>query len=224
MIISIPLSDLTLLVEKQLNNFFLDIDISQLKNNIPTTLERLEICLNKVKSKYCHIENETYFSPYNSTQYGLFLYYLSNTIYRTIGRNSLSDQIYYLNKIMNSVDWYYEISLPNVFYTEHPIGSVLGRATYSNNLFIYQGVTIGGNKGIYPVIGENVLLYSNSSVLGNSHIGDNVVISCNTLVKDENIPSNSIVFGQTPNLIIKLKNLEHIKSMSAHIWDYNKED
>lgn len=117
--------------------------------------------------------------------------------------NSLKDKFYYLNKILHSVDIYSEVELPPVFFLEHPLGTVLGRAEYGNNFFAMQGCTVGGNKGKYPIIGENVKMFSNSKVLGDSHIGNNVWLSANTYVKDELIPNNSIVFGSTPNLIIK---------------------
>ncbi len=45
----------------------------------------------------------------------------------------------------------------------------------------------------------------NSAIIGDCHIGDNVTIGAGALVKDEDIPSNSLVFGQSPNLIIKKK-------------------
>lgn len=66
----------------------------------------------------------------------------------------------------------------------------------------------GGNRGengvlYYPQIGRNVKMYANSSFIGKCNIGDNVILSAGTLVKDTDIPSNSIVFGQSPNLIIK---------------------
>jgi serine O-acetyltransferase len=83
----------------------------------------------------------------------------------------------------------------------------MGRAKYGNRFFFYQGCTVGGNrnKGIleYPVIGENVTMYSDSKIIGNSIIGNNVLISANAYIKNEKIPDNSIVFGQSPNLIIK---------------------
>lgn len=66
---------------------------------------------------------------------------------------------------MHSVDWYYEIELPDHFMVEHPVGSVLGRATYGDYMYIYQGVTIGGNISLnegnvaYPVLGENVTFF-----------------------------------------------------------------
>jgi serine O-acetyltransferase len=40
-------------------------------------------------------------------------------------------------------------------------------------------------------------------VLGNCTIGDNVWISANTYIKDEDVPANTIVFGSSPNLVFK---------------------
>ena len=65
--------------------------------------------------------------------------------------------------------------------------SVLGRASYGDYFFVYQGVTVGGNKGLYPVIGKNVVMYSHSKILGKSRICNNVIVSANTYIKDEDI-------------------------------------
>ena len=103
------------------------------------------------------------------------------------------------------------------------MGSVLGRAEYGDYLYIYQGVTVGGNVSIrtgeltYPVLGSNVLMYSNSKVLGNSHIGNNVILSANAYVINEDIPDNSIVFGVSPDLVIQ-HNPESVKRSIERIW------
>ena len=88
---------------------------------------------------------------------------------------------------------------------DHPVGSVIGRAHYSNGFTFGQNCTVGNNKGIYPVIGENITLCANSAIIGNCHIGDNVTVGAYACVKDQDVPANSIVFGQSPNLIIKKK-------------------
>lgn len=72
-----------------------------------------------------------------------------------------------------------------------------------DNFFAMQGCTVGGNKNCYPTIGDNVKMFSNSKILGNSTVGDNVWLSANTYVKDTDIPSNSIVFGSHKDLVIK---------------------
>jgi serine O-acetyltransferase len=126
--------------------------------------------------------------------------------------------LYYLNKVLHSVDWYFEIMLPDIFSAEHSIGSVMGRAVYSDKFFFYQGCTVGGNNSKYPVIGENVTMYSNSSILGNSKIGNNVILGAGCMVKDAVIPGNCLVFGQSPDLVIKEKTADYILAHSARFW------
>lgn len=153
------------------------------------------------------------FNPYHSVQYMTFLYYLSHDIYKNANEGQLCDKIYYLNKILHSVDLFYAIDLPEQFGAEHPLGSVMGRAQYSNGFFFYQGCTVGGTYDKegnihYPVIEENVKMYANSSVLGKCHIGKNVQIGAGALVKNQDVPDDSIVFGQSPNLILKARKHE----------------
>ena len=107
---------------------------------------------------------------------------------------------------MNCVDLFYVIELPDKFGAEHPVGSVIGRATYGNDFSFYQGCTVSINLARsynYPIILENVCMYPNSYILGKSNIGNKVNIGTRAIVKDENISDNSTVFGQSPNLIIK---------------------
>lgn len=109
---------------------------------------------------------------------------------------------------MHAVDLFYAIELPQIWSAEHPLGTVMGRAKYSNGFFFYQGCTVGGTKDkegniYYPVIEENVRMYSNSSILGNCHVGKDAQIGAGAIVKNQDIPEGSIVFGQSPNLIIK---------------------
>lgn len=126
-----------------------------------------------------------------------------------------------MNKVMHANDWFYAVDLPTHFLCEHPLGSVLGRANYGDYLFVYQGTTVGGNRSKgelkYPVIGNNTIRFANSTVLGDTHIGNNVVISADTYIINENIPDNCVVFGKSPNLTIKLKSEDEIKSYTEHI-------
>jgi serine O-acetyltransferase len=122
-----------------------------------------------------------------------------------IGKSNylLADKLYYLNKILNSCDLYHQVNLPDIFFLDHPVGSVMGRALYGDYFSFCQNCTVGNNRGIYPVIENHVSMCANSMIIGNCHIGDNVILGAGTMIKDENIPANSLVFGQSPNLIIK---------------------
>ena len=107
--------------------------------------------------------------------------------------------------MLNGCDLFYEVELPDFFILDHPVGSVMARAQYGEGFLFRHNCTVGNNHGIYPIIGKNVELCANASILGNCHIGDNVTIGAYACVKDQDVPDNSIVFGQSPNLIIKTK-------------------
>lgn len=207
----IPKSQILDNLYRQINTFFSCSDDERLvlDEYLAKALERAEKCFQGIENKYWRISlDEVRFNPFHSVQYMTFLYFLANELYRNGCSSMLSDKLYYLNKTMNGLDMYYAIELPEVWSAEHPVGSVLGRAKYGDGFFFYQGCTVGGNKGkdgvlYYPVIGRNVRMYANSSIIGRCHVGDNVILGAGALVKDEDIPSNSIVFGQSPNLIIK---------------------
>ena len=207
----------------QLHSFWIYVDEDAVLSIVPTVL-------NAMKRNYAGLPNERYydgknvlFSPYISVQWMNFLYRLSHELYKN-GRIVEADQVYYLNKIMHSIDWFYAINLPNHFHCEHPLGSVLGRAKYGDYFFVYQGTTVGGNRSHnelkYPSIGENVIMFANSTILGDTHIGNNVVVSAGTYLINEQVPDNCIVFGKSPNIVMKLKTETEIKSYTKHIWGW----
>ena len=190
----------------QLRNFFPvskaeSLLIAQVMKRV---MQRVEICFDGTSNKYYHCEGEVFFNPFHSGQYCIYLYWLSRVVYEE-DNSLLADKIYYLNKIMNGCDMFYEVKLPKVFMLDHPVGSVIGRAQYGEGFTFGQCCTVGNNHGIYPVIGRNVEMCANASIIGNSHVGDNVTIGAYACVKDQDVPANSVVFGQSPNLIIKTK-------------------
>lgn len=191
----------------QLSSFFQlqNIEIQILKNEFGKVISRCEYCFSKNDNKYYSLDGEPYFSPYQSAQYAIFLYFFSNTVSHETDCRLLADKLYYLNKVMNACDLFHEVELPKFFKLDHPVGSVMGRAKYGEGFSFSQNCTVGNNRGIYPVIGENVRMCANSSIIGKCVIGNNVTIAANSGVKDENIPDNSLVFGHSPNLIIKVR-------------------
>lgn len=128
------------------------------------------------------------------------------------------DKLYVLLKMMSSADLLYQVELPDVFTFDHSLGAVMGRADYFN---FSQGCTVGNNKGIYPHFGESVFMMSNSKVIGDCHVVDNVIISANSYVKDTDIPSGSIVFGQSPNLIIKEGKHDYVHAHAESVFCYD---
>lgn len=197
------------------NNFLLEKEEEQyLSTAIIKALNKLKICFQYNLNKYYrNKENKLLFNPYHSGQYSIFLYYLSREIWLN-GHSSLADRVYYLNKMLNNCDLFYQIELPEIFHLDHPLGSIMGRASYKNYFIFQQNCTVGNNKGIFPAFGEFVWLFANTTVIGDSQIGNNVFISSGSFVKDEHIPDNTIVFGNSPNLILKSKPIDYFYKKS----------
>jgi serine O-acetyltransferase len=125
----------------------------------------------------------------------MFLYFLSNTIWREEGDLDLASKVYYLNKVLHSVDVFYEVELPDIFRFLHPIGTVLGRGTYSDYFVVYQGCTVGADPpGTYPTIGKGVVMYPGSAIVGKCNIGHNCFVSTGTVIKGQEIPSDLVIF------------------------------
>lgn len=175
---------------------------------------RLEKCFSKIKNKYYNTQEGIVFSPYHSCQYSFLLYFYSDELFKKYGDNDLSSKIYCTLKMCSTMDLFYQIEMPEVFFFDHPVGTVLGRACYGNNFLFMQNCTVGNNRGIYPNIGENVIMMSGAKILGNCSIGNNVILSANCYVLDTDIPDNSIVWGgYNPRELKIVQNKERIDEL-----------
>lgn len=212
------------IVLHQLKAHWLDVDEQIIEAALPAALKAVEVGFYGNPSRRFFDGEEVLFSPYHSVQWMVFLYRLSREIHVKNPGAKEADQVYYLNKIMHANDWFYAVDLPPHFLCEHSLGCVLGRAKYGDYLFAYQGTTVGGNwnNGVlcYPTLGDNVTLFANSTVLGDTRIGNNVLISADTYIINEDIPDNCIVFGRSPNITIRPMEEEKIKQYTQHIWGW----
>lgn len=219
---SIPTKDIKALLQKQISSLFIleNDDVERTEEAWESALARAEKCFAHVQNKYYHNEADVVsFDPYHSCQWTVFLYLLANEIFHQ-GGGVICEKLYGLQKALSGADIYYQVELPEVFFFDHPVGSVIGRAEYSNYFDFGQGCTVGNNKGVYPTFGESVFMMSDSKVLGNCRIGDYVIIGANTYVKDQDVPSGSLVFGQSPNLIIKENRLDYVMEHAKTVFKY----
>jgi serine O-acetyltransferase len=178
---------------RQLQHFFPDdkpIDRHRVAANMPETLGRLEKCINRVRAW-----PENQFDHLHTSQYCTYLYYLSNTIWRNHKDYEIAARIFALNKALNSIDLFFEIEMPDVFFVGHSIGIVLAKATYGEFLVLYQHTTVGRNHAVYPVLGDGVVLYPNSSIIGRCNIGDGTLVSTGTTILNHDTPGNCIAFS-----------------------------
>lgn len=82
------------------------------------------------------------------------------------------------------------------FRIAHPTSIVITKCTIGENFQIYQNCTIGQKfhgSDLRPQIGNNVIMFSGSMIIGNVKICDNVRIGANSLViKDISIPGDYV--------------------------------
>lgn len=105
-------------------------------------------------------------------------------------------------------------TIGNYFTIDHGTGVVIGEtAILGDNVKMYQGVTLGaksfpldadGNpiKGVprHPRIGNNVIIYANSTILGTILVGDDSIIGGNLWVDKDVAPGSRLSQQKKPNI------------------------
>jgi len=98
-------------------------------------------------------------------------------------------------------------SIGNYFAIDHGTGVVIGAtAIIGNHVKLYQGVTLGAKsfpldemghpiKGIprHPILKDNVIVYSNATILGRITIGENATVGGNIWVTEDVAPDARVV-------------------------------
>ena len=166
--------------------------------DLDEALDRLAVCINAVRWW-----KEDEFDYLHSSQACIFVYYLSNTIWRNRQNQNVATKLFCLNKALNGFDCFYDNVLPDKFFIGHSVGIVLARTTFSNYLVLYQNSTVGKNHGRAPVLGEGVVLYPNSAIIGGCNIGAGTIVGQGSSIIDADTPGHCYVFSNGGRLVFK---------------------
>ena len=194
-------ADLAQYVRKQFENIFPDgADLGDLPKFVELALGRVEHCFSRVRLKGFFADGQARFSHSHCDQYAIFLYYLANTAFREKPGHPVADKAYALNKALHALDAFYEVELPDVFAVQHPVGTVLGRASYSDYFICYHNCTVGANlDNDYPSFGRGIVMYGGSRVIGKTAVGDNSFVSTGTIIIDGGaLEADSVLHGIYP--------------------------
>jgi serine O-acetyltransferase len=102
------------------------------------------------------------------------------------------------------------------FFIDHGTGTVIGETCeIGRNVRLYQGVTLGAHsfpkdeaghlvKGIlrHPIVDDDVIIYSGTTVLGRVHIGKGSVIGGNVWLDHDIAPGTTVMQSSASNNII----------------------
>jgi serine O-acetyltransferase len=203
--LSISSDDFKSYISNQINNFFPDKSVTKpgdFDKAFDIAVDRLNYCFSKVSYQRYNKDGETILNHLYSDQYLVFIWFLSNTVWKDYGHTPLANKLYYLNKSLHAFDCMFDTKMPDIFLVFHGAGTMLGKGTYSDYFVALQGCTIGSHQGKYPVMGKGVALAAHSSIIGNCNIGDRVSISANSSVYKKDVLADHVVYRSSDSGMI----------------------
>jgi len=109
--------------------------------------------------------------------------------------DNLARQITEYAKSLTGVDIHPKAKIGVPFCIDHGVGTVIGEtAVIGNGCMLYHGVTLGAKhlkereqEGVdrHPKLGDNVIIYSNTTILGNLIIPAGLIIGANKFIKKQ---------------------------------------
>lgn len=125
-----------------------------------------------------------------------------NVFFYRVGQDENIKISFIMKKLSNLLKRVYPPAQAIEIYVREGIGDnfwinhnycVINAQSIGEKVWIDHGVTIGKDrKGNVPVLGNNVMIYPNATIVGGVKIGDNVVIGAGSFVNFD-VPENSVV-------------------------------
>lgn len=140
--------------------------------------------------------------------WGLLYLLHTNRYFRTLFYHRIGPIISLLIEWWRPGDKYFIISKtckigPGVKIA-HPYATILNAESIGCNFTCIHCTTLGAKINGRPIIGDNVQLGANATIVGNVRIGNNVTIGAGAVVVKD-IPDNAIAVGN-PAKVIRFKN------------------
>ncbi|MFA5975900.1 MAG: serine O-acetyltransferase EpsC [Elusimicrobiota bacterium] len=138
--------------------------------------------------------------------HAILIYRVAHVLYR-IKIPILPRFLSTLAKIVTGVEIHPAAVIGEGFFIDHGTGVVIGEtAQIGKNCVMFHNVTLGGtgkhHGKRHPTVEDNVLIGTNSVLLGPLTVGSNARIGANSFLIMHDVPPNSTVVG-TPARIVR---------------------
>ncbi|MDD3289207.1 MAG: serine O-acetyltransferase [Alphaproteobacteria bacterium] len=142
----------------------------------------------------------------------IFLYRVSSICARKKIFGAMLARLFWrINVLLVPCDISFKSKIGPGFCAPHPLGIVIGeKVVIGRNVTIYQNVTLGlrhsgagRDAGEFPVVGDDVKIFSGAVIVGKISVGDGACIGANSVVTKD-FPANSTVAG-SPARVISLR-------------------
>ena len=138
------------------------------------------------------------------------IYYLRKLQYHVGKKNKISRFFAYRYHIKLIKEFGMHIAFDSEIglglHIPHPTSIVIGNnSIIGENCSIYQNCTIGGarvgdvRKGNQPTIGNNVIVFAGSMILGHVKVADNVVIGANSVLLEDAVEQGVYIGSPAKN-------------------------
>lgn len=84
----------------------------------------------------------------------------------------------------------------------HPYSTILNAQSIGENVYINHLVTLGEIRGKRPIIGNNVQIHANATIIGGIYVGENAIIGAGAVVVKD-VPANAVAVGNPAKIIQK---------------------
>ena len=133
------------------------------------------------------------------------LYFLhKSSYYRSIFYHRVGPVLSYLIGWWRPGNKYFTISsstkIGGGMLFAHPYATILNAESIGENFSCIHCTTLGKKDGKRPIIGDNVSLGANVTIIGGVHIGNNVIVGAGSVVVKD-VPDNCVVAGNPARVI-----------------------
>jgi serine O-acetyltransferase len=126
-----------------------------------------------------------------TSAFAVAAYRVANTITDDHKARSIAEYA----KSLTGVDIHPRAKIGVPFAIDHGVGTVIGEtAVIGSNCMLYHGVTLGAKhlnerdqvgSDRHPKLGNNVIIYANTTILGNLQIPEGMMIGANRFIKSQ---------------------------------------